>query len=58
MTPIAWVVEHSLQASVRFRHLTVMRDWLSQEVHDLINSGDSLDYAEALSIMHSERNKK
>lgn len=24
MTPIAWVVEHSLQASERFRHLTVM----------------------------------
>lgn len=23
MTPIAWVVEHSLQASERFRHLTV-----------------------------------
>lgn len=26
MTPIAWVVEHSLQASERFRHLTVTRD--------------------------------
>lgn len=24
MTPIAWVVEHSLQASERFRHLTVL----------------------------------
>lgn len=24
MTPIAWVVEQSLQASERFRHLTVM----------------------------------
>lgn len=24
MTTIAWVVEHSLQASERFRHLTVM----------------------------------
>lgn len=23
MIPIAWVVEHSLQASERFRHLTV-----------------------------------
>lgn len=26
MTPITWVVEHSLQASERFRHLTVKRD--------------------------------
>lgn len=26
MTPIAWVVEHSLQASERFRHLTVLPD--------------------------------
>lgn len=26
MTPIAWVVEHSLQASERFRHLTVTHD--------------------------------
>ena len=24
MIPIAWVVEHSLQASERFRHLTVL----------------------------------
>ena len=29
MTPIAWVVEYSLQASERFRHLTVLPKRLS-----------------------------
>jgi len=31
MSPIAWVVEHSLQASERFRHLTVLPKRLSFE---------------------------
>ena len=52
------VVEESLKADARFRHLTVERDWLSQTVHDLVNSGDSLDYAEAFAIMEMERRNK
>lgn len=51
------VVEESLKADPRFRHLTVQRDWLSQAVHELITSGDSLDFAEAMALMELERNR-
>lgn len=52
------IVEESLKADARLRHLTVERDWLSETVHDLVNSGDSLDYEEAFAIMQMERRKK
>lgn len=44
MTPIAWVVEHSLQASERFRRLTVVPvNWerikqLRSSIRELANS--------------------
>lgn len=41
MTPIAWVVEHSLQASERFRHLTVLPT-LQQTVNNMTYE-DSVD---------------
>lgn len=59
MTPIAWVVEHSLQASERFRHLTVLPepDQDMAEINDLLASGDSLDYAEGMALLEIKINK-
>lgn len=59
MTPITWVVEHSLHASERFRHLTVLPepDQDMAEINELLASGDSLDYAEGMALLEIKTNK-
>lgn len=43
MTPIAWVVEHSLQASQRFRHLTVLPPvWTKKMLEDTERRGTEI----------------